>query len=133
MRWQVQETVGEFGRLIGVEDLVLSERGSITLEIERIGRLNIEIVGQRDDRVAVSLSRQYREPSPEDASRLALENCHYRASRPFPVHAALAGGGYLAFAICLDTGDLTVQNIYHMLDELDRLHQSMGRLASFNY
>ena len=130
MRWQLEETVGEFGRLIGIDDLVLSDRGSVALEIDRIGTLNIEIVGERDERVAVTLSRRYREPFPESASSLALEHSHYRASRSFPVHAALARGGYLAFAICLDTGELSAQNIYNIIDDLDGLHESIGRVAT---
>ena len=129
MRWQVEETVGEFGRHLGIEDLKLDDAGSIVLEIDRIGRLGIEMVGERDDRVAVSLSRDYREPFPEEASRFALENCHYRSRTEFVIQPAFSGGGRLAFAVCLDTSDLTVPSIHQIVDELDRFHESMNQVA----
>ena len=129
MRWQVEETVGEFGRYIGIEDLALSDEGAVALEIERIGRLGVEMVGEQDDRVAVTLSREYRAPFGEEALRYALESCHYRNARPHPVHPALASEGKLMFAVCLDSSELTAQQMHEIVDELDRMHESMTQVA----
>ncbi len=129
MRWQIEETVGEFGRLIGIDDLALNDRGSVALQIERIGVFGIEIVGGREEQVAVSLTRNYREPFGEEACRLVLENCHYRSSRAFPVHPAFSGTGRLSFAIRLESSEFTPQSVHEILDDLDRLHESMNQVA----
>ena len=102
------------------------------LEVDRIGRLGIEMVGEGDDRVAVSLSRDYREPFSDEVCRLALENCHYRSRSDYVIQPALSGGGRLAFAVCLDTSDLTVPSIHQIIDELDRFHESMNQVASLS-
>lgn len=129
MRWQVQETVGEFGRHLGIEGLSLDDKGSVVLEIANVGRLGIELIGDREERVAVSLSRDYRQPFGEEAARFALENCHFRARSEFPIHPALSGEGRLAFAVCLATGELTVPVLHRIIDELDRNQQSMNQVA----
>lgn len=130
MKWQVEETLGEFGRHIGIDQLELSERNSLTLQIEQIGILNVEMVGDREERVAVSLARSYEEPLSEQALRFALEGCHYRAGRPFAVHAVLTGPGKLAFAVCLDVRDFSIQSMHASIDELDHVHESMKSVAT---
>lgn len=132
MKWQVEETVGEFGRHIGIESLGLSEKDSLTLRIEQIGALGIELVGDQEEHVAVSLARVYQEPFSEAASRHALEGCHYRVSRPFPVHVAFSATGNLAFAVCLETRNFTIQSLHAIVDELDQMHEAMKSVATLD-
>jgi len=122
--WMIDETVGEFGRSLGMSDLRLRDDGGIVLGIERIGILAIEMIGERQEEVALSLSREIDRPD-ENACRRALELSHYRNPSRWPVHAALAGGGNLVFTLQMETHDFMLSNIHEAIEVLTRLQDAM--------
>lgn len=127
----IDETVREFGRSIGMEDLALRDDGSLVLDMQRLGRLALELVGPRREDVSLSLSRRIEPPDDASCARL-LELCHYRTPAPWPVRAGLTRAGDLIFAVRLETFDFTLPNVHKALDWLDGLHQqsdSFVRLA----
>lgn len=127
----IDETVREFGRSIGMEDLALRDDGSLVLDMQRLGRLALELVGPRREDVSLSLSRRIEPPDDASCARL-LELCHYRTPAPWPVRVGLTRAGDLIFAVRLETFDFTLPNVHKALDWLDGLHQqsdSFVRLA----
>ena len=126
----IDDTVAEFGRSIGMEDLRLREDGAVVLDIKQIGTLALELIGERREDVSLSLARRI-EP-PDDAACLrALELCHYRAPTRWPVRAGLTGRGDLIFAVRMETSDFTLPNLHQALDWLDGLHQQLGSSVRF--
>lgn len=117
----IADTVAEFGRSIGMPDLVFREDGGLVLGMEKLGTLAFELVGPRREDVAVSLSRSIETP---DAGACAhvLELCHYRNPAPYPVRAGLARQGELFFAIGMEAGQFTLPGIHQALEWLIGLH-----------
>jgi type III secretion system chaperone SycN len=120
----VDDVLLQFGRSIGMEDLRLREDACLVLDMQRLGSLAVELIGERREDVAVSLSRRIEAPS-EDACARALELCHYRSPAPWPVRAGLSGPGDLMFAVGLEIADFTLPNLNQVIDWLDGLHRQM--------
>jgi len=121
----IEQSVAEFGRSLGMTDLRLKDEGAIALGIERIGVLAIEVIGDRQEDVALSLTRSVERPDAQACQR-ALELCHYRNPSRWPVHATLAaGGGALVFAIQMEAQDFILSNIHEGIEVLTRLHEAM--------
>ncbi len=118
----IEDTISEFGRSIGMEGLKLRDDGALVLDMQKLGSLGMELIGDRREDVALSLSRRIERPD-ETACARVLELCHYRTPAPWPVRAGLTGAGQLIFAIKLDISDFTVSNLHKALDWLDGLHQ----------
>ncbi len=118
----IEETVAEFGRSIGMEDLQLREDGALVLDMQQLGTLALELIGERREDVSLSLSRRIQPPDDTACARI-LELCHYRGPARWPVRAGLTGAGDLLFAVKLDTFDFTLTNLHQALDWLDSLHQ----------
>jgi type III secretion system chaperone SycN len=122
--WMIDESVAEFGRSLGMSDLRLRDDGGIVLGIDRIGVLAIEMIGERQEDVALSLSRAIDRPD-EQACRRALELCYYRNPSRWPLHAAFAGGGQLVFAVQMESHDFVLSNIHEAIEVLTRMHDAM--------
>ena len=123
--WMIEQSVAEFGRSLGMTDLRLKDEGALALGIERIGVLAIEVIGDRQEEVALSLTRSIERPDGPACQR-ALELCHYRNPSKWPVHAALAAGGSaLIFAIQMEAPDFILPNIHEGIEVLTRLHEAM--------
>lgn len=120
----IDETILEFGRTLGIADLRLRENGSLLLNVENIGVVTIELIGEYDDHVSLSLTRVIEEPD-ASACRRILELCHYREPSPWPVHAAFNSRGGLVFAVRMSPGEFNLPNIHQVLDWLDGLHQQI--------
>ena len=118
----IDEVIREFGRSIGMEVLALREDGALVLDMQRLGTLAIELIGERREDLSLSLSRRITPPDEAACSRL-LEMCHYRSAFTWPVRAGLTSSGDLLFAIRIETADLTLPNLHQSLDWLDGLHQ----------
>ena len=116
----VDEAVAEFGRSIGMERLALRDNGSLLLDMQALGRLAIELIGEQREDVSLSLIRQVQTPDEKGCERV-LELCHYRAPAPFPVRAGLTSQGQLVFAVRMDTSQFTVPNIHQALQWITSL------------
>lgn len=123
----IDDAVAEFGRSIGMERLALRENGSLVLDMQALGRLAIELIGERREDVSLSLIRQVQTPDDKACERL-LELCHYRAPAPFPVRAGLTNQGQLMFAVRMDVSQFTVPNIHQALQWITGLHDQSSSL-----
>ena len=65
-------------------------------------------------------------------SRYRTGGANYRVSRPFPVHVAFSATGNLAFAVCLETRNFTIQSLHAIVDELDQMHEAMKSVATLD-
>ena len=117
----IDETLAEFGRSIGMEGLALRDNGALLLDMQQLGTLAVELIGDRHEDVSLSLIRRI-EPPDESACGRLLELCHYRAPAPFPVRVGLTGSGQLVFAVRMDGYLFTLPNIHQALDWLTSLH-----------
>ncbi len=118
----IDDTIREFGRSIGIEDLALRDDGALVLDMQQLGTLAIEWIGERREEVSLSLSRRITPPDEAACGRL-LEICHYREPSAWPVRAGLSGAGELIFAIRMETSDFTLSALHQALDRLDEMHQ----------
>ncbi|MES2596723.1 MAG: hypothetical protein V4662_15380 [Verrucomicrobiota bacterium] len=115
------ETLAEFGRSIGMEGLALRDNNALMLDMQRLGTLAVELIGERRDDVSLSLIRQIETPDESACARL-LELCHYRAPAPFPVRVGWTRSGQLLFAVRMDGYLFTLPNMHQALDWLTSLH-----------
>lgn len=125
----IEDTLREFGRSIGMEDLRLRDDGTLVLDMQQVGTLAIELIGERREDVSLSLSRRVQPPEDTACTRL-LEMCHYRNPCAWPVRAGLVNGSTLLFAIRLEAFDFTLPNLHQALDWLDGMHQQSGAFVS---
>ena len=116
----ISDTVAEFGHSMGMSDLVLREDGTLVLDMERLGVLAIELIGESRENISLSLMRRIEPPDSAACTRL-LELCHYRNPAPFPTRAGLAREGELFFAIRMDAYQFTLPNVHQALDWLTGL------------
>lgn len=121
MRSLIDDTLSEFGLSIGMEGLALRENDSLMLDMQKLGTLAVELIGERREDVSVSLIRQIEMPD-DSACASLLELCHYQAPAPFPVRVGLTHSGQLVFAARMDTYLFTLPNIHQALDWLNSLH-----------
>jgi len=124
----IDDVINEFGRSMGMEDLRLRDDGCLVLDMQRLGTLSVELVGERREEVALSLYRRIESPTAGACGR-ALELCHYRSPAPWPVRSGLSGHGDLMFAVLFETADFTLPNLNQALDWLDGLHRQMEPLV----
>ena len=87
----LEQELNEFGRRMGLPGLSFSPDGLAALDVERMGRLHLEKGGKPGaEELLVYLAR----PCPahdREAPERALELCHYRHPRPFPLSAGVHG------------------------------------------
>ncbi|TDU70712.1 type III secretion system chaperone SycN [Prosthecobacter fusiformis] len=103
-----------------MSDLALREDGTLVLDMERLGALAFELIGESRECVSLSLMRRIEPPDAAACARL-LELCHYRNPAPFPTRAGLAREGELFFAVRMDSYELTLPNVHQALDWLTSL------------
>ena len=117
----ITDTLADFGRSMGIENLALRDNGTLSLNMEQLGTLAIELIGERREDVSISLMRRIETPDSQACQRL-LESCHYRNPAPFPVRVGLTSQGELLFAIRMDTRQFTLPSIHQALEWLISLH-----------
>lgn len=125
----IDQTVAEFGQSMGMAHLQPNEAGAVILDISGIGLLSIELVGDRQEVVAVSLSRKI-EPPDAAACQMALEMTHPRQSGSWPVRAALAGGrGVLVFAARMETYEFNLPALHEAIGQLEALQDALSTVV----
>lgn len=124
----IADTLAEFGRSLGMEGLALREDGSLSLDMEKLGVLAIDLIGERREEVSLSLMRRIETPDAAACTQL-LELCHYRNPSPFPVRAGLARSGELFFAVRMDAWQFTLPNIHQAFDWLTGLQDQSSQFV----
>ena len=123
------DVIGQFGRSIGIEGLQLRDNGTLVLDMQRLGKLAFELVGERREDISMSLTHRV-ELSDERACSRILELCHYREPAPFPTHAGLTRKGDLIFAVGMEASEFTLPNLHEALDWLISLQERSESFAS---
>ncbi len=110
------QTLADFGRRLGMDRLPVGPGGAASLDIERIGRLDLESDGER---VFVTLARPV--PPSLRPAEAALALAHWRENHPWPVHAGMRGGEWLAFTAVLPETEFDVPALERALPYLSGL------------
>ena len=77
----IEREIAEFGRRMGMPAFSLSPAGLAALDVERLGRLHLELAENAGEReLLVYLARAVPEYDVK-APRRVLERCHYRHAR----------------------------------------------------
>lgn len=87
----LEQELNEFGRRMGLPGLSFGTDGLAALDVERMGRLHLEKSGKPG---AEELLAYLARPCPahdREALERALDLCHYRHPRIFPLSAGMHG------------------------------------------
>ena len=88
----IEREIAEFGRRMGMPAFSLSPAGLAALDVERLGRLHLELAENAGEReLLVYLARAVPEHDVK-APRRVLERCHYRHADPMPLSGGLHKG-----------------------------------------
>lgn len=117
------DTVTEFGRSIGIDELRLRPHGGTTLAIAAIGTLSFDLAGPGQDAVVISLTRPTPSTTATDPRQL-LRLAHHKQPAPMPVHVGAFRDQVVAAAV-LPREDFTLARINEVILLLDRRHQSL--------
>ena len=81
----IEREIAEFGRRMGMPAFSLSPAGLAALDVERLGRLHLELAENAGEReLLVYLARA--------VPRRVLERCHYRHADPMPLSGGVHKG-----------------------------------------
>lgn len=120
MSW-VDDTIRDFGRGMGMEDLALNNSGLLCLDFEALGSLFIE---QAEEAVLVYLVREMPRHDTLNLQR-AMTLCHYREGLPFAVNAAFREENHLVFIARVSENDFSLPTLERAIDLLTKLHQKV--------
>lgn len=120
MSW-VDDTIRDFGRGMGMEDLALNHNGLLCLDFEALGSLFIE---QAEEAVLVYLVRELPRHDTVNLQR-ALALCHYREGLPFAVNVAFREENHLVFIARVPENDFSLPTLEKSIDLLTKLHQKV--------
>lgn len=123
----VDDTIAEFGTTLGIDQLRLSDQGTLVLAIQSLGLLGFDRAGPYGESVLVSLTRPL--PTGWDQNWAGLLGASHYQSRP---PAGLQVGvvrDQLVLALVVEPADLTLPRINEAITALDRHHsfQEAGR------
>ena len=117
----VTQTLHEFGRMLGIDELAFDEQGTVQLAFEQLGVLELECAG---DSTLVCLKRSLRHPDAQTYRR-ALEICHYDETDFDWLQAALIGEGQLALATRIPHENFQLSNLEQIVTTLGDLHDRL--------
>ncbi len=113
----VDDTVRQFGKMMGFSGLSLGEDGRMALAFERRGTLLVEKAGGE---VLVSLSREVPAHRPGVLEK-AMALCHYASGLPLMVNPALDKNRRLFFACRMPEREFSVPALERALEVLTHL------------
>ena len=111
------QALGDFARRLGLPSLAPGASGAVDLNIERVGRLGLELAGER---ALVTLARPW-PPHAAQAARAALAATHWREHHPWPVHAGAKGAEWLAFTATVPLPEFDVPALERLLPYLSNM------------
>lgn len=117
------ESVGDFGRHLGINGLQPGASGSVDLSIEQIGRLQLEREG---DVALITLARAWPRHAAR-AARAALDLCHWRENHPWAIQAGVKGEEWLLFTVRLPLTQLDVPTLDRILGYLSNLQDAVEK------
>jgi type III secretion system chaperone SycN len=111
------DVVDGFGHRLGIAGLAPGPGGVVDLRIERLGRLQLEALG---DDLLVTLIRPW-PPRAKNAARTALSLCHWRENHAWDIHVGAMGSEDLALTARLPLGEADVPTLERLLPYLANL------------
>jgi type III secretion system chaperone SycN len=124
----IRETVTEFGRSLGMDQLQLRPDGSTVLHIQSIGTLSLEVAGPSQDAVVISLARPLSGGAVRPPWATLLAATHYRARQPLPLRVGVAAD-HVVVAVLLSPENFTLPKIHEAITALDQQLQRWGDLV----
>jgi type III secretion system chaperone SycN len=118
MSW-LDETLADFGRRLGVENLAFGSGGFVQMALSQGGMLGI---AHGEEEVKIWLTRPVAHGE-RDALEKALAECDFRKRAPFAVHAGLHKDDGLAFLARIPERGFTTPALEQALDVLTRMHE----------
>jgi len=125
----LDDIITQFGRSLGMEDLALRDGGTVVLDMQQMGTLAFELIGERREDISVSLTRRVDFDDSRVPAKL-MELCHYRNAPLFPIRAALTRAGDLTFAVGMEAGEFTLPNLNTAVEALIIFHQQSEAFVS---
>lgn len=117
MNW-VEQTIADFGRIVGIEQLAVNEHNVVCLEIENMGRLYIE---PGKEYIYVNLLRQLPLHQTIDLKKM-LSLCHFSHNHPCPINPVLdSRNNRLLFVASVAAQDFSLPGLEKIVNLLDRL------------
>lgn len=120
----LKDTLLEFGKSMGINELALSQENIVHLSIENIGELYIE---ESQSDALVMLMKELTHPSLREYKK-ALELCHYRQKNKFITSTALFEENKLVFMIRLPHEEITKSNLDKAIEFLHKLHTTIQEI-----
>lgn len=117
----ITETLAEFGRSMGMQHLQFRQNGCVALGLQSIGTLGIDVAGEYQDAVVVSLSRALPNGWEVDGRRL-LSFVHHRSRHAQRFHLGMQQG-HVVLAVVLPREEFTLPKLHDAIRQLDRQHQ----------
>lgn len=109
--------IDDFGRSLGIDGLRPGDNGVVDLEIENVGRLQLEAKGEL---ACLTLARPWPLHAAH-AAAAALSLCHWDRDNPWPTHAGALGDEWLTMSVFLPMTELDVPALERALPYLSRL------------
>jgi type III secretion system chaperone SycN len=119
------ETLLRFGESLGLSGLAFNDQGVCALEIERLGQLRFERLGEM---IYLCLARAFPDHDQDMAER-ALKTLA-RISPPVGVRPGLFGENTLILAVRLAPGEFTLTNIDSRLELLGEIMEEIAGISS---
>ena len=111
------ELVGAFGNRLGMEGLAVGANGIVDLQIEKIGRFQLEKNGES---LLVTLARP-QSPHAAGAARALLNLSHWRENHPWPIHPGMMGDAWLSLTARIPLAGVDVPTLESALELLSKL------------
>ena len=124
----ISETVAEFGRSLGMDQLQLRPDGSTVLSIQSIGTLAIEVAGPARENVVISLSRPLAVSPGSVKWSTLLSATHYRAGHTLPLQVGTARD-HVIVATLIPMDAFTLPKIHEAITTLDQQLQRWAGLV----
>jgi type III secretion system chaperone SycN len=119
----LDDTIAEFGRSMGIEDLRLNDNGTVVLSIHSLGLLGLDRAGTHGESVLISLTR----PLPSVRSGKwaeLLAATHPQAHPPAGLQIGVIRE-QLVLAMLIEQAEFTLPRIHEVIGYLDRQHASL--------
>jgi len=120
----IHQTINNFGKKMGFDDLAFNDDNVIHLELETIGDLYLE---ESPPYLLIYLIKKIENPSLK-AYQEALTLCHYKQKNPYPTYTGLYENDNLVFLIRIPYAQISESNIEQNIAFLNKLHEQVAKI-----
>ena len=121
----VTQTLNDFGRSLGFEELAFDERGMLHLGFEDLGTLGME---RQDKQVLVYLMRYLSHAEPATLLK-SLQICHHREHDLGWCQAALLKDHHLSVATRIPNQEFQLSRLERVIDELGAMQDEIASVS----